>query len=56
MPTGNTTSKKKRTQLLYLCGGVEKNKKYKNKKKFSISTRCNYETIDLTKKHKEQKM
>jgi hypothetical protein len=47
--------KKKRTLLLYLCGGVEKNKKYKNNK-FSISTRCNYETIDLTKKHKEQKM
>jgi hypothetical protein len=24
--------KKKRTLLLYLCGGVEKNKKYKNKR------------------------
>jgi hypothetical protein len=24
--------KKKRTQLLYLCGGVEKNKKYKNRR------------------------
>jgi hypothetical protein len=23
MPTGDTTSKKKRTLLLYLCGGVE---------------------------------
>jgi hypothetical protein len=32
MPTGDTTSKKKRTLLLYLCGGVEKNKKYKNKR------------------------
>jgi hypothetical protein len=28
----DTTSKKKRTLLLYLCGGVEKNKKYKNKR------------------------
>jgi hypothetical protein len=27
MPTGDTTSKQKRTLLLYLCGGVEKNKK-----------------------------
>jgi hypothetical protein len=35
--------KKKRTLLLYLYGSVEK-------------TRCNYETIDLTKKYKQQKM
>jgi hypothetical protein len=47
--------KKNRTLLLYLCGGVEKNKKYKNNRN-SISTRCNYETIDLTKKHKQQKI
>jgi hypothetical protein len=27
-----TPHQKKRTLLLYLCGGVEKNKKYKNKR------------------------
>jgi hypothetical protein len=51
MPTGDTTSKKKRTLLLYLCGGVEKNKKYKNKRNSRF-----LHAIDLTKKHKGQKM
>jgi hypothetical protein len=46
MPTGDTTLKK-RALLLFLCGDVEKNKKFKNNK----NARCNYETIDLTKKH-----
>jgi hypothetical protein len=46
---GHHIKKKKRTLLLYLCGGVEKNKKYKN----NIYT-GSFTTRALEKKRKQE--
>jgi hypothetical protein len=54
MPTGDT-SLKKRALLLFLCGDKVIWKRVKSTKMMKMLD-FNYETIDLTKKHEEQKI